>query len=389
VAGRVYDEPHPWTSQALLLQCSSMADSSYEQAAAGDEREPSPVACSACFNDRGLRLDAERIGFNEAHACPNCGAAEGKKLSRESIGDLAYRFFVWGSFWRGEFGAAPRIQFNEHQQTSINVSQWLVSDVKIFERLLDIGFFHYGPRLWMVGEVEPLKALQKFGERKRVVDRIIRDYPTINIGRERSFYRIRKNPRIPSNAAEYDSPINITHVRKKGRLDSPWRPALYASPDLEVCVHECRVTAEDDIYVATLAPSNSLRLVDLTVLLKEEHVTEFESLDMAIHMLFLAGSHAYKITRAIANAARNAGFDGIIYPSYFSLLRLGAMPFQTVYGISHRRIPSYQDYEQAKTIPNLAIFGRPIQQGKIAVQCINKLIIDRVAYDFHFGPVAY
>jgi hypothetical protein len=93
---------------------------------------------------------------------------------------------------------------------------------------------------------------------------------------------------------------------------------------------------------------------------------------MAVHMLFLAGKHAYKISREIATAVRTAGFDGIIYPSYFSLLRLGAMPFQTVYGLSQRRIPTYQEYEQAKAIPNLAIFGRPIQQGKISVQCINK-----------------
>ncbi len=55
----------------------------------------------------------------------------------------------------------PRVQFNEHQHTSIDVAPWLAPDVRLFERLLGIGFFHYGPRLWMVGEVEPLKALQR------------------------------------------------------------------------------------------------------------------------------------------------------------------------------------------------------------------------------------
>ena len=104
-------------------------------------------------------------------------------------------------------------------------------------------------------------------------------------------------------------------------------------------------------------------------------------------MLFLAGKHSYKITRAIADAASSAGFDGIVYPSYFSLLRLGQMPFQTTYGISHRRLPQLQEYEQAKSIPNLALFGRPISNGKITVTCINRLILNRVAYDFHFGPV--
>ena len=165
---------------------------------------------------------------------------------------------------------------------------------------------------------------------------------------------------------------------------------LYASPDLQVCVHECRVTAEDDLYVATLKPKRPLRLLDLSVLLKEkQYVTEFESLDIAVHMIFLAGKHSYNISRSIAGAARRAGFDGVCYPSYFSLLRLGIMPFQTTYGISHRRVPQLQEYEQNNAIPNLAVFGRPIEQGNVVVQSINKLILSRVAYDFHFGPVSF
>ena len=157
---------------------------------------------------------------------------------------------------------------------------------------------------------------------------------------------------------------------------------MYASPDLEVCVHECRVTAEDEFYVATLAAVSSLRLLDLSVLLTHEDTTEFESLDMALHKLFLAGPHSYPTIRKISLAAHSAGFDGLVYPSYFSMLRVGAMPFETVFGIASPRIPHLQDYERAKTVSNLAIFGRP-------VRCIDKLIIQRVKYDFHFAPVGF
>jgi hypothetical protein len=52
-----------------------------------------------------------------------------------------------------------------------------------------------------------------------------------------------------------------------------------------------------------------------------------------------AGAHSYEICRAVASSAREAGFHGIAYPSYFSLLRTGAMPFETAYGISIRRFP--------------------------------------------------
>lgn len=143
------------------------------------------------------------------------------------------------------------------------------------------------------------------------------------------------------------------------------------------------------MYVATLAPTRTLRLLDLSALLTHEETTEFESLDMAMHMLFLAGPHSYPVARRISVAARWAGFDGLVYPSYFSLLRNGVMPFETTYGISHRRVPSMQEYEQAKSIPNLAIFGRPIEDGKLELRCIDRLILNRVEYGVHFGPIGF
>jgi len=238
----------------------------------------------------------------------------------------------------------------------------------------------------MVGEVEPLKDLQNTETMNSVVDRIINEYPSRTVDKHEIFYRIRKAPNKPDNWVEYDSPPE--HIESFGRLDSKGSPALYVSSDLDVCVHECRVTAEDDLFVATLSPKTQLRLLDLSILLKEEDVTEFESLDMAVHMIFLAAKHSYEITRFIAMLTKEAGFDGIIYPSYFSLLRCGVMPFQTVYGISNRRIPQYQKIEQAITIPNIAIFGHPLKEGRVIVKSINRLILSRVEYNYHFGSVS-
>lgn len=162
---------------------------------------------------------------------------------------------------------------------------------------------------------------------------------------------------------------------------------MYCSQDLQVCIHECRVTVEDNLFVATLEPKKNLKVLDLADLLQEENVTEFESLDMAVHMLFLAGSHSYEISRAIALAAHAAGFDGLIYPSYFSMLRTGAMPFETMLGISHRRVSQFAEREKSKIIRNLALFGRPTEEGHVHVRCIDRLILSRVAYGVHFGPV--
>ncbi len=342
------------------------------------------VACSKCFEDHGLKIDAQRIGISTDNTCPLCHLTDGYKLKKTDIETLAYGYFVWGSLVRCEYGAAPCVQFNTHQKNSIGVPKWCENDIDLISKILGVGFFHYGPRLWMVGEVEPLKELQKKETRTKIVNRIISEYPQRILDQNTIFYRIRKEPKRSTNPKEYDSPPKKYSCT--GRFASKNLPILYASPDLEVCVHECRFTAEDELYVATLSASSELKLLDLSVVLDEsDGVTEFESLDMAVHMLFLASSHSYDISRDIAILAYEAGYDGIIYPSYFSLLRTGAMPFQTVYGISHRMIPQYKDHEEAKSIPNLAIFGRPVKDGKIKIKCINKLIMRKVTYDFHFG----
>jgi len=340
--------------------------------------------CSDCFNDFGLKLDAEKIGIEISRNCSNCNSVNGKKLDLKSIEYLAFRFFVKGTLFRSEYGAAPRVQFNDKQTTSITFSDWLLDDIKLFENVLKIGFFHYGPRLWMIGEIEPLKSLISKNERKMIISRILQEYPTKTLTPEDIFYRLRVNPSIPNDNLEYDS----SPQSGNGRLDSLELPILYGSQDLEVCIHECRVTVEDDLFIASLVPLRNLKLLDLTELLTD-NTNEFESLDLAVHMLFFAQKHSYEICRDIAINIRDAGYDGIIYSSYFSLLRTGGMPFDTVYGISIRRIPSFKQFAKSQIIQNIALFGKPIFQGLVSVKCINRLCLSKVIYDYHFGPVQF
>lgn len=347
-----------------------------------------PLLCSNCFRDEGLRLSALQIGAQEETLCPNCNTRDGWKLDKGLIEILCQRYFVRGTLQRLDYGAAPHIVFNRHQSTDINPPSWLGSDVKLLEKAIGIGFFHYGPRLWMLGEVEPLKELQRSGERPAVINRILSEYPMITFGKGEVFYRLRRNPTNPSQANEYDSPPD--GLVGTGRLDSKDLPVMYGSQDLELCLHECRVTAEDELYFASLSPVRDLKLLDLTELLKED-ATEFKSLDMAIHMLFLAGEHSYEISREVALSLHTAGYDGLFYPSYFSLLRTGTRPFDTIYGISIRKFPvaSINAKAKAQVIKNIALFGRPIEQGIVAVNGVNRVVLNRVTYDLRFGPVGY
>ncbi len=348
-----------------------------------------PLLCSDCFVDEGLRIDAYKHGFEKEGDCPNCKSPNGRKLTKDHVEALAWRFFVSGTTVRGAYGGAPVIQFNEYHygKSDISPSQWLKGDIKLIEDAAKIGFFHYGPRLWMVGEVEPLKDLEDPAKRSQVIARVLKEYPERTLAKDSAFYRLRVGPRQPADPSEYDSPP--TELAGKGRLDSVSFPVLYGSQDIDICIHECRATAEDEVFVATLKPQRDMRLLDLTHVLKED-VTEFESLDMAIHMLFLARSHSYEISRAIALSAKEAGFDGLIYPSFFSLIRTGGRPFETAYGLSLRRFhPQAEEYGRAFTIPNFALFGRPIEKRSVSGHFINRLVLTQIGYVGHFGPVVY
>lgn len=346
------------------------------------------LLCSSCFQDSGLRKNAEMIGIEILKPCRNCAATHGKKLNRPMLLQLTFQFFVRGTTLRSEYGAAPILQFNDSQYgTGSFRSQAgaLTNDTTLLEETLKIGIFHYGPRLWMIGEIEPLKALQKKKTRPIVIKDILNRYPKRTLSETDKLYRIRLNPENPNNFLEYDSPPD--GKGSEARFSSKAEAVLYASQDLEVCIHECRMSAEDEAYVSVLSPTSKLNLLDLSHILEDDDVTEFESLDEAINLIFLAGKHSYEITRDISHAAKKAGLDGIIYPSYFSILRTGAMPLETVYGLSTRRIAPYRDGLNRNMIRNAVFFGRPVSEGKLSVQGINKLTIAKVKYDFSLGPV--
>lgn len=344
------------------------------------------LLCSDCFHDEGLKIDAYKIGIDNNDKCPKCKSTSGNKLTKELIQDLCYSFFVRGTILKLDYGGAPLIQFNSQHfnKTDIDVSSWLVEDVKLIEQAGEIGMFYYGPRFWMLGEVEPLKSLQKENERNEIIEKILTEYPVRELTDNEYFYRLRLNPKVPHDFCEYDTAPD--EYLGKNRFDDIGFPVLYGSPDIDLCIHECRTTVEDNLFMAKLVPTRKLNVLDLSVLLDEEGVTEFESVDIAIHFLFLAGKHSYNICRQIAFKAKEKGLDGIIYPSYFSYIRTGAFPFETVYGISVRRIPQLKQYAQSQSIPNLALFGRPVYENKVSVDCINKVVINRVGYDITFGP---
>lgn len=350
------------------------------------ETESMYTLCSKCFTDFGLQLDAEKKGVEDNSECLNCKSKSGRKLNNELLHELVHEFFVLGSISKHKFGSSPRLQYNDHQYSSnsLSIGYSIDKDIELIESTLKIGIFHYGPRLWMLGEIEPLKRLQNKRTRTEAIQKIIETYPVYISSHEDTLFRLRKNPKNPSDTMEYDSPP--ADKTSRSRLGTAAHPIMYTSPDIECCIHECRVTLEDELYIARLSPSANLKLLNLSFIPKED-CSEFDSLDITIQMLFVAGKHAYRITNDIANATKQFGYDGIIYPSYFNQIRTGTYPFQTIYGISIRRIDLYREAIMRNTVQNVCIFGRPIHENKVTVHSINRLVLRTAAYNYHFGPV--
>lgn len=319
--------------------------------------------CSDCFVDRGLQIEARNLGYKSSRPCHNCRSIKGAKLFHDEIEELARRFFVYGTWVTTEFGGSHMLQFNawHHNKHEVCFPAWLEADARLIENALGVGFFYYAPPLWRIGEIEPLNELKDPASQTAAAASLVRRFPKRELPTGSHFYRLRRDVAEGkhSEPSEYDAPPD--KFSGKGRLDATDFPVLYGSQDLEICVHECRVTKTDECYLATLRTCRNMQFLDLCSDIADDGGTPFESLYLAVQFLFGAEKHAYHITRAIAIAAKNIGLDGIIYPSYFSSLR-------------------------QEKIPNLALFGHPVAVGDAELACIDRLMLETAAYTVRLGP---
>jgi len=323
-----------------------------------------PILCSNCFTDRGLALEASKFGRYSYRKCPHCNSRTGSKLDLSALEDLAQQFFVSGTYTRTEYGGASVLTFSQwHCGTpEVQFPTWLKADASLIKEKLGIGLSVYGPALWRLGEEnEPLNALKHAETQHQAAVDVVRRFPHRSLDIGTTFYRLRKGVEWEkiSEPSQYDAPP-VEH-RGEGRLNGPDFPLLYGSQDLQICVHECRVTKADECYLATLRITQPLVLLDLCTDIGGDGRTPFESLTLAIQFIFSAEIHSYEIAQAIAKAARCAGLDGIIYPSYFSSVRGDA-------------------------IPNIGLFGYPLADGNVELLCINRLLLDTAHYGVSLGP---
>ena len=166
--------------------------------------------CSDCFIDHGLGIEARKIGRKSRRPCRNCHSVAGAKLYHNNIEELARRFFVYGSWIRTEFGGASALQFNSwhHDKREVSFPASLKPDARLVEDALGVGFFHYGPPLWRIGEIEPLHELRNPTSQTAAAALLVRRFPRRQFPTGSCFYRLRREIREGkrSEPSEYDAP---------------------------------------------------------------------------------------------------------------------------------------------------------------------------------------
>lgn len=317
------------------------------------------VMCSKCFKRHGLQLMATRFGRKESSSpCPNCGSNEGYLLTRSQCRDLAMKYISEGSYHRSTFGGAPVVALNEFHHSDDLFSDDL--DIQLLEEKSGYHSFLYGPQTWRVGATFWIDGLLSRNKRVRrsIIKKLIKGASVYKIPDDRIFYRLltrlygeRHDP------LTYDSPDWI--YQKEGRFGIDNISVLYLSSSIESAIHECRVTIEDEMYLASVSIEKPVRVLDLTtVSVSSEDPSE--DLSYSLFHLFGAGKDAYPITKEIAEEVYRKGYDGLTYWSYFN------------------RISHLKD-------KNLALFGTPIKDGRVKVVSIDRVLMEQVHYSYSLG----
>jgi RES domain-containing protein len=276
-------------------------------------------------------------------------------------------FFVAGSYVAETI--APVYQMNSLNTKPALFDPTLEADATLASELTGQVIFHYGPPLWRFGETEHKHAFDAGGpERTEAARAFVAAVPRLILPSGTRLFRLRRNVDADETivlAGSFDPPPPDPG-RTPGRFDYGGVPVLYAADDIELCLHECRVTLADEIVVATLINTEPLELLDLSVSIETGGGTPFE--DPNIFAAFLSRSRQEQwlgYARTVAETARAAGLAGIRYPSYYAQAK--------------------QDCEAL----NVALFGRPITDGVLTIQSVNRLRLTDARYAYSFGPVLY
>lgn len=317
----------------------------------------------------GLAHSARRLGRPLRQPCPRCGARQSKGLTIEELYELVFQFFVRGTYFHGLGGYAPILitPGTQVRDPQLPFREKTQRDWSLISSLIPVCLNYNAPPLWRLGYTNHWEVddsgeeiqwrLTEDGVRQAINAALVREIPI-----DYELYRARLNLKSEGPIADYefDTPPEWL-AREFGRFDSRGVPIFYAGRNVDVCLHEMRLSNRDTITLATCRTNRTLRLLDIT---GEDCFRGETPFDDPLHFFngLVFSNDRLEECRLLAKCIREAGFDGFIYQSYHSPV----MPS-----------PGH----------NVALFGWPIREGKVRVVSVNNVFLEEIRVKYQLGPV--
>jgi RES domain len=337
------------------------------------------VFCSNCFRNEGLRIEAEKLGQRQESPCPACSSTSGKKIDEGLLWELCRRFFDYGSrslYQPPAYRIIPPSLGPQFKGYEVKFDTSLSDDAARIKQSADIGLRYNAPNIrrmgitsvyheiWTILDSDTLTDNAKAEKLADTFARVRDCCGSLTLVSGQKMYRIRINPDGVSQPTDFDTtPIEF---RKEFRFNSVTFPVWYAGLEIETCIHECRARAGDEIILATLTVEQPQRIIDLDNILTGESRSEERS-EVYFFLMALLNSQYwrdYRVLQLFAEFIKRSGFDGLKYRSFYSAVR-------------------------GREYSNIALFGFPIKERRISFHSMNRIRLERVAYEYVFGPVIH
>jgi hypothetical protein len=321
------------------------------------------MLCTKCFKNEGLRFEAELLRSGEAVRCSVCGSSNGRRITDNAAHDLLTKFFVHGSQSLVIAGHVPVYKLTADRGfMSGKFDPPLENDYQLLIQHYGLGVFHNAPAEWRMGITDHYHELTgSYADALKTLDEIIGVASKRVLPADTKLYRVRTNIReAVTEPTSYDAPSNKMK-RKSGRYDDKDVPLLYAAFDIETCIHECGCTVIDEIVLATLRTTRDLTVIDLQEINEPPPFTPFQCVRHFLYGMSVATEDEYPKCRMLARRMSELGMDGFSYQSFFSSVK-------------------------SESLTNVALFGYPVRDGKVILNSLNRIKIDRIDYGFSLGP---
>lgn len=334
--------------------------------------------CSDCFKNAGVRQLAFKYGEQTSATCKRCGSKAGKLINKESAERILDEYIIDGTrpslIMPGVY-----IHHNGKYNPDIvmgNIDKESMHDIKLLSEIGVFAINYNMPKTFQAGGTnfgyefdELLNENQKISNHTNKLieklDEVLQFYKCLKLSRGTNIYRIRVNPKNPELDSDFDTPPLI-YRKANNRLNDIDFPVFYGAFDIETCIYESKFESEDDLYFIQTELKKSLKLVDLSTLVDSQSKIfkdPFIFEDMLYFTHFVFNTYRYlKFTQLISRRIYELGYHGVVYPSYYSRFR-------------------------GQHFNNIALFGEPIKSGLLSRKSIGRVIMNKIKYDYSFGPV--